>query len=119
MIVCLFAQKIYTFIHLLTLQFKSTENYLKDEPQQVEYYSLYKKPNSSPEDVVAAIKSDGQYGICQMALNMVILIIAQVLLTVSFRFHSIASILMLISQILDIPFRPFINEQILLVLAFN
>ena len=50
---------------------------------------------------------------------MVILIVAQVLLTVSFRFHHIASILMLLSQILDIPFRPFINEQFLFLLAFN
>ena len=97
MIVCLFIQKLYTFIYLLQLQFKSTESYLKEETQQVEYYSLYKKPNTAPEDVVAAIKSDGQYGICQMTINMVILIIAQVLLTVSFRYHSIASILMLIS----------------------
>ena len=76
----------------------------------MEYYSLYIKPNSKPEDVVAAIKSDGQYGICQMTLNMVILIIAQVLLAVSVRFHYIASILMLSSQILDIPFRPFIDQ---------
>jgi hypothetical protein len=59
MIVCLFIQKLYTFIYLLQLQFKSTESYLKEETQQVEYYSLYKKPNSTPEDVVAAIKSDG------------------------------------------------------------
>ena len=45
-----------------------------------------------------------------MAAAIVILIMAQVLLTVSVRFHKIASILMLTSQILDIPFRPFINE---------
>ena len=54
-----------------------------------------------------------------MTINMVILIIAQVLLTVSVRFHYIASILMLSSQILDIPFRPFIDQQYLLILAFN
>lgn len=48
MIVCLFIQKLYTFIHLLQLQFKSTEDYLKDETQQVEYYTLYKKPQATP-----------------------------------------------------------------------
>lgn len=33
MIVCLFIQKLYTFIYLIRLQLKSTANYIKDETQ--------------------------------------------------------------------------------------
>lgn len=76
MIVCLFIQKLYTFIYLIQLQFKSTEDYLKEDGQQVEYYSLYRNQETKLEGVVTAIKSDGQLGICQMALNLIILIIA-------------------------------------------
>ena len=42
MIVCLFIQKLYTFIYLLRLQLKPTAKYLNEEAQQVEYYHLYR-----------------------------------------------------------------------------
>jgi len=47
------------------------------------------------------------------------LILAGFLLTISMRFHNPAAILMVLAQILDIPFRPFISHQYLLVLSFN
>jgi len=61
MIVCLFIQKIYTFVYLIRLQLKPTEKYLNEEAQQVTYYQLYRAQNSNStlEDAVSAIKSDG------------------------------------------------------------
>lgn len=54
-----------------------------------------------------------------MALNIVVLAAAGLLLSLSLRLHNFAAVLMMIGQILDIPFKPLVPQQYLLVLAFN
>ena len=45
-----------------------------------------------------------------MAVNIVVLVIAGLLLSISLRLHNLAAVFMIIGQILDIPFKPYVPQ---------
>ena len=50
---------------------------------------------------------------------ILLLVIAAVMLTFSLRLHNLAAVCMVGAQIIDIPFKPFVEPQYLFILAFN
>jgi hypothetical protein len=59
------------------------------------------------------------FGVVQSIMCILLLVIAAVMLTFSLRLHNLAAVCMVGAQIIDIPFKPFVEPQYLFILAFN
>ena len=78
-----------------------------------------KYPEVSDSDLLKVLHNESWFGIGQMILCLVMMVVAFFLLKINRKYHSLASILIIGVQILDIPFVPFLPAWFILTLSFN